>query len=119
MRAVLIAALAATILSGCAVSPETERNIAIGTGVGAGVGAGVGVSIPPGNLAAAGIGAGIGAVTGGVIGALVRPKTCYVRNKNGELWQVPCEDTRDTRQACFEGNILGGPSEVPCRPPRS
>jgi uncharacterized protein YcfJ len=80
--------LCATVLSGCASIPDRDRNTLIGAGVGAGVGALIGsASAGP---AGAWTGAVIGGVTGGVIGYLIRPEGCYIRNKHGELWQVPC-----------------------------
>ena len=112
MRALLVVAAAAIMLSGCASAPEQDRNILIGAGVGAGVGALIGSASggPPGGWA----GAAVGAAAGGVVGALVKGNACYFRNKRGELWQVPCEDPRVRSEACFVGSAIGGLSEVPC-----
>jgi len=112
MRGLPVVAMAAIMLSGCASAPERDRNIMIGAGVGAGVGALIGSATggPPGGWA----GAAIGAVSGGVIGSLVRHEACYIRNRRGELWQVPCHDPRIRSEACFVGNSPGGLSEVPC-----
>lgn len=88
MRRFLVLALGALLLSGCASVPERDRNTLIGAGVGAGVGALIGSASagPPG----AWTGAVIGGVTGGVIGYLVRPEGCFMRDRNGVLWQVQC-----------------------------
>jgi len=92
MRGLLVVMAAALMLSGCAASPQRDRNALIGAGVGAGVGALIGSAAggPPAMWA----GAAIGAVTGGVVGSLVKDQACYYRNKRGELWQVPCDDPR-------------------------
>jgi uncharacterized membrane protein len=112
MRGFLLVVLAAIMLSGCASAPERDRNMVIGAGIGAGVGALIGSASggPPGGWA----GAAIGAATGGTIGAMVGHQACYIRNKRGELWQVPCEDTRVRSEACFVGSAIGGLSQVPC-----
>lgn len=112
MRRLLVVAMAALMLSGCAASPERDRNIMIGAGVGAGVGALIGSASggPPGGWA----GAAIGAVSGGVIGSLVRREACYIRNRRGEFWQVPCEAPRARSEACFVGSSPWNVSQVPC-----
>lgn len=111
MRGLLVAILAATMLSGCAAAPERERNMLIGAGVGAGVGALIGsASGPPGMWT----GAVIGAASGGVIGYFVKNNACYFRNKRGEVWQVACEDPRVKAEGCFVGNSTSNLSEVPC-----
>ena len=111
MRGFLAVILAAIVLSGCASTPERDRNIALGIGVGAGAGALIG-------SAAAGPtgvwpGAAIGAATGGLIGALIRNEACYWRNKQGELWQVPCEGPRANLHGCFIGP--DGATQGACR----
>jgi uncharacterized protein YcfJ len=112
MRGFLLIALAATMLAGCASVPERDRNILVGAGVGAGVGALIGSASagPPGGWA----GAAIGAVSGGVIGSLIRRDACYIRNRRGEVWQVPCEDPRIRSEACFVGDSSSNISQVPC-----
>jgi uncharacterized protein YcfJ len=94
MRGHLVA-ITAIMLSGCASAPERDRNIVIGAGVGAGVGALVGSAsgVPSGAWA----GAAIGAVSGGVIGSLVRREVCYLQNRRGEPWQVPCSTLTEGR----------------------
>ena len=113
MRGLIVGALAATMLSGCAAMPDRDRNILIGTGVGAGVGALIGSasSGPPGAWA----GAAIGAAAGGVVGSLIKDSACYIRNRRGEIWQVPCSDQRIRAEACFVGGSFGSLTEVPCR----
>jgi uncharacterized protein YcfJ len=101
MRLLLAVFSAAILLSGCASTPERDRNIAFGIGIGAGAGALIG-------SAAAGPtgvwpGAAIGAATGGLIGSLIKNEACYWRNKQGELWQVPCEGTNLKSRGCFIG----------------
>jgi len=108
----LVVALAAVVLSGCAAAPERDRNTLIGAGVGAGVGALIGSASggPPG----AWVGAAIGAASGGAIGYLVRPEGCYIQNRRGELWQVPCHGRTVRAPACFVGNEISGLRQVPC-----
>jgi hypothetical protein len=111
MRGFLAVISAAIVLSGCASTPERDRNIALGIGVGAGAGALIG-------SAAAGPtgvwpGAAIGAATGGLIGALIRNEACYWRNKQGELWQVPCEGPSAKLHGCFIGP--DGTTQGECR----
>jgi YMGG-like Gly-zipper len=112
MRGLLVGAFAATMLTGCAASPERDRNMMIGAGVGAGVGALIGSASggPPGMWA----GAAVGAVSGGVVGSLVRREACYFRNRRGEVWQVPCDNTRIKADACFVGNAPFNASQIPC-----
>ena len=116
MRGVLVVALAAILLSGCATVPAKNRNIWIRGGVGAGIGAGVGAIIgsayggPPGGW----VGAAIGAAYGSAIGSMVQEKACYFRNKSDELWQVPCNNPRINAEACFVSYAYGILAEVPC-----
>ena len=113
MRGLIVVALAATMLSACAAMPDRDRNILIGTGVAAGVGALIGsaTSGPPGAWA----GAAVGAAVGGVVGSLFKDGACYIRNRRGEIWQVPCSDQRTRAEACFVGGSFGSLTEVPCR----
>ena len=108
----LVVALAAILLSGCASMPDRDRNILIGAGVGAGVGALIGSA--SGGPAGAGVGAAIGGASGGVIASLIRPEGCYIRNRRGELWQVPCHGRTVRASACFVGNEISGLRQVPC-----
>jgi len=112
MRGLLLVCLAAITLSGCASAPDRDRNVLIGAAAGAGIGAVIGSasSGPPGAWA----GAAIGAAAGGVVGYFVRDNACYFRNKRGEIWQVPCEDTRVRAEACFVG-WPGAQNQVDCR----
>jgi uncharacterized protein YcfJ len=101
MRKLMPVVIIGVLLSGCASTPERDRNIALGIAVGGGAGALIG-------SAAAGPtgvwpGAAIGAATGGLIGALVKDETCYIRNRRGETWQVACDEPRYKSQACFIG----------------
>jgi hypothetical protein len=113
MRSILVVTLAAIMLSGCASMSDRDRNILVGAGVGAGVGALIGSASagPPGGWT----GAAIGGATGGLIGSLIEPEACYFRNRRGEIWQIPCEDTRVRAEACFVGTRFGGLREVSCR----
>jgi len=101
MRAFLAVTSAAILLSGCAATPERDRNIALGIGIGAGAGALIGSA----TAGPTGIwpGAAIGGAAGGLIGALIRNKACYFRNARGELWQVSCDGPRVKSQGCFLG----------------
>jgi uncharacterized protein YcfJ len=112
MRGLLVGLFAAITLAGCAASPERDRNMMIGAGVGAGVGALIGSASggPPGMWA----GAAVGAVSGGVVGSLVRREACYFRNRRGEVWQIPCDNTRMDADACFVGNSPANASRVAC-----
>jgi hypothetical protein len=113
MRRVFAIALMTAFLAGCGSMPERDRAYVVGTTVGAGVGAVVGSATagPPGGW----IGAGIGGATGGAVAAIVRPDACYVRNRRGELWQVPCEG-RQARLAevCYVSGWFGSMEPVPC-----
>jgi uncharacterized protein YcfJ len=106
MRGFLVVTLAAFLLAGCASAPERDRNIALGIAAGAGAGALIGSAA--GGPTGVWPGAAIGAATGGLIGALVKNEACYLRTKDGEVWQVPCDEQRYKRQACFIGPG-GGP----------
>ena len=103
MRAsVIVAALTAIMLSGCASTPDQQKIAVLSAGGGAAAGALVGAAAagPTGAV----IGAGAGGVAGGMVGYLVTPKGCYFRNKRGELWRVPCKDRRVMAAACFTDN---------------
>ena len=112
MRGLIVGALAATMLSGCASMPDRDRNGLAGATVGAGVGALIGSASagPPGGWA----GAAIGAAAGGVVGTLIKDNDCYIRNRRGEIWQVPCEDQRIRATGCLVGSFSGTLNEVPC-----
>ena len=112
MRGLIVGALAATMLSGCASMPDRDRNGLAGAAVGAGVGALIGSASagPPGGWA----GAAIGAAAGGVVGTLIKDNACYIRNRRGEIWQVPCEDQRIRATGCFVGGFSGTLNAVPC-----
>jgi uncharacterized protein YcfJ len=112
MRGLIVGALAATMLSGCASMPDQDRTILAGATVGAGVGALIGSASggPPGGWA----GAAIGAAAGGAVGAFIKDNACYIRNQRGELWRVPCTDQRVRVTACFVGGSFGSLTEVPC-----
>ena len=112
MRGILVVAMAAIFLSGCAAAPERDRNAMIGAGVGAGVGALVGSASagPAGGWA----GAAIGAVSGGVVGSLIRRDACYIRSRRGELWQVPCDAPRSRSDVCYVGNSPWNATQVTC-----
>ena len=112
MRGLIVGALAATMLSGCASMPDQDRTILAGATVGAGVGALIGSASggPPGGWA----GAAIGAAAGGVVGSLIKDNACYIRNRRGEIWRVPCTDQRVRAKACFVGTAPSTLTEVPC-----
>ena len=112
MRGLIVGALAATMLAGCASMPDRDRNGLAGAAVGAGVGALIGSASagPPGGWA----GAAIGAAAGGVVGTLIKDNACYNRNQRGEIWRVPCTDQRVRVTACFVGGSFGSLTEVPC-----
>ena len=101
MRVFLAIISAAILLSGCAATPERDRNIALGIGIGAGAGALIGSATagPTGVWP----GAAIGGAAGGLIGSLIRNEACYLRNNRGELWQVPCDGPRVKAHGCFIG----------------
>ncbi len=106
MRVFPVLALAGLLLSGCASTPVRDRNIALGIAAGAGAGALIGSAA--GGPTGIWPGVAIGAATGGLVGALVKDEACYLRNKEGDVWQVPCDEKRYKRQACFIGPG-GGP----------
>src|SRR5664279_2543061 len=112
MRGFLLVVLAAIMLSGCASAPERDRNMVIGAGIGAGIGALIGSASggPPGGWA----GAAIGAAAGGAVGSLIKDNACYIRNRRGEIWRVPCTDQRVRAKACFVGTAPSTLTEVPC-----
>ena len=91
MRGLIVGALAATMLSGCASMPDQDRTILAGATVGA-----------------------IGAAAGGVVGSLIKDNACYIRNRRGEIWRVPCTDQRVRAKACFVGTAPSTLTEVPC-----
>ena len=105
-------AFVSLVLSSSASASEFERNVLLGAGLGAGVGALIGSATGPGGAA---VGAAIGGVSGGVIVFIIRPDGCYIKNRRGELWQVPCHGrTVRSASACFIGNELSGLRQVPC-----
>jgi len=101
----LAVALAGVALCSPAAASDFERNIVAGAAVGAGVGALIGGPA----------GAAIGGASGGVIVFLIRPDGCFIQNRRGEIWQVPCHG-RAVRSvsACFIGNELSGLRQIPC-----
>jgi hypothetical protein len=113
MRTVFLIIIAGVFLSGCAAMPDSQRSVLAGAAIGTGVGALVGSATGTGPAAIA-VGAAIGGVTGGIIGASVGSQACYFRNKRGEIWRVPCEDTRIRAEACFVGGAVGGTEQVYC-----
>jgi len=112
MRGILVFAAAAAILAGCAAVPQRDRNILAGAAVGAGVGILVGSASggPPGGWA----GAAIGTVSGAALASLIRHDGCYIRNKAGEVWQVPCGDPRFRAEACYVDSAPNNISQVAC-----
>jgi hypothetical protein len=114
MRGIVAVSLVVTMLAGCASVPQRDRNILAGAGIGAGVGALIGHASggPPGAWA----GAAIGAVSGGAIASLIPHDGCYIRNKQGEVWQVPCGDPRFQSEACFVEPAPNDSSQVACWP---
>ena len=111
MRRLLVVLLAAVTLAGCASAPDRDRNIAIGVLAGAAVGA----AIASGGGSSVLTGAAIGGATGGVIGALIRDPACYVRNRRGEIWQVPCMPrARYAYNTCYVGTSVSSLTEVDC-----
>lgn len=99
----------AGLLSGCA--NQVERNTLTGAAIGAGVGALIGSASGPGGT---GIGAVVGGVAGGTIGYLVRPEGCFILNRRGEVWRVPCDGRRIAADACYMGNEIIGYRQVSC-----
>jgi len=98
-------AFATVLLTAPAAASDFDRQVLLGVALGASVGA----------LAGAGVGAAIGGVSGGVIAALIRPEGCYIRNRRGELWQVPCQGpTGRGASACYVGNDISGLRQVSC-----
>ena len=104
-------ALATVALTGPAAASEFERHVFTGVMAGAGVGALIGSATGPG----AAVGAAIGGAAGGVIVFLIRPDGCFIQNRRGELWQVPCRGrTVRGASACFIGNELSGLHQISC-----
>jgi len=112
MRRFLGVALATVVLTGSAAASDYDRNLFIGSLLGAGFGAAVGTAAGP---AGTWIGAAVGAGAGGVIAVLIRPDGCFIRNRRGELWQVPCQGpiVRGA-SACYVGNEVHGLQPVAC-----
>jgi hypothetical protein len=112
MRRLLGGVLLTLILSGSATASDFERNILLGAGAGAGVGALIGSAAGGAGTV---VGAAVGAVSGGVIVFLIRPDGCFIQNRRGEIWQVPCRGrTVQNVSACFIGNELSGLRQVSC-----
>lgn len=113
MRGLLVVVVATT-LTGCASAPQRDRNILAGAGIGAGIGALVGSASggPPGGWA----GAAIGAASGGAIASLIPHEGCYIRNKRGEVWQVPCGNPRFRSERCYVDHAPSNISQVACWP---
>src|SRR5437870_12743518 len=88
-------ALATVILTAPAAASDFDRQVLLGAALGAGIGA----------LAGGGVGAAIGGASGGIIAFLIRPDGCYMRNRRGELWQVPRSEERRVGK---EGGCGGG-----------
>ena len=105
--------VATAVLSGSAAASEFERNILIGAGLGAGVGALIGSAT--GGPAGAAVGAAM-AASAGVIVFLIRPDGCFIRNRRGELWQVPVAVEPFGRRPASVGNEIGGLRLSPARP---
>ena len=97
-------ALATVILSGSAAASDFDRQVFYGIAVGAGIGAAAGGPI----------GAAIGGASGGVIAFVIRPDGCYIQNRRGELWQVPCYRPIRGVSACYIGGELTGLRQVSC-----
>jgi hypothetical protein len=108
MRILLVALLVPSLLSGCTT---VDRNTLTGATVGAGAGALIGLAGGPSGPA---IGAAIGAGVGGAIGYLVRPDGCFVLNRRGEVWRVPCDGRTVRADACYMGNDVRGFRQVDC-----
>jgi hypothetical protein len=108
MRIFFAMLLGAFVLSGCTT---TDRNVLTGAGVGAGVGALIGLAGGPSGPA---IGAAIGGGVGGAIGYLVRPDGCFILNRRGQVWRVPCDGRRVKADACYTGNEIRGFQQVAC-----
>lgn len=89
MKALLISAVAATLLGGCTSDPYYNNHVAGGVATGAAIGAGVGLiagSAIPGLGNATG--AAVGAVAGGTIGGLVADHHYYHRGTHGYCYYV-------------------------------
>jgi len=105
MGKILAVALASAALCSPAAASDFERNIVAGAAVGAGVGAATGGPV----------GAAVGAAIGGTVVFLIRPDGCFIQNRRGEIWQVPCHGrTVRSVSACFIGNELSGIRQIPC-----
>ena len=112
MRRFLGVALATVVLTGSAAASDFDRQVFFGTLLGAGFGAAVGTAGGPAGTA---IGAAVGAGAGGAVAFLMRPDGCFIRNRRGELWQVPCRGpiVRGA-SACFVGSEVRGLQQVAC-----
>lgn len=112
MRRFLGVALATVVLTGSAAASDFDRQVFMGTLLGAGLGAAVGTA---GGPAGTWIGAAVGAGAGGAVAFLMRPDGCFIRNRRGELWQVPCRGAIVRgASACFVGNEVRGLQQVAC-----
>jgi hypothetical protein len=110
MRTGLVIASLAVVLSGCGGMTERDTVILMGTSAGAGAGALIGTAAG-GPL----LGAAVGGAVGGTIAYFIRPDGCFYRNRQGEFWQVPCEQKLIGRPACYIGNEMKGYEQVDCR----
>jgi hypothetical protein len=101
----LVTIASATFLFAASASAsDFDRQVLSGALLGAGVGA----------LAGGGVGAAIGGAAGGVAAFLIRPDGCYIQNRRGELWRVPCQGPVVRASACYIGNEIGGVRQVSC-----
>ncbi len=111
MRTGLVVASLAVVLAGCGGMTERDSVIFMGAGAGAGAGALIGTAATGNPL----VGAVVGGAVGGTIAYFIRPEGCFYRNREGEFWQVPCEDKLVGRPACYIGNEMMGYEQVDCR----
>jgi len=98
-------ALAGVLLATPAVASDFDRQVFFGAVLGAGIGAAAGGPV----------GAAIGGASGGMVAFLIRPDGCFIRNRRGELWRVPCQGpiVRGV-SACYVGNEVTGLRQIDC-----
>ena len=101
----LLSIAAATFLFAASASAsDFDRQVLFGAVLGAGVGAAAGGPV----------GAAIGGASGGVAAFLIRPDGCYIQNRRGELWRVPCHGPTVRASVCYIGGEISGLRQVSC-----
>ncbi|TYC48670.1 hypothetical protein FMN50_26820 [Rhodobacterales bacterium] len=89
MKAVLAAAAAAMLLTGCANTESQRDRMLIGAGLGAATGATLG-AVAGSTVNATLAGAALGAIGGGLVGVVTTPRNCIAHDLEGTPYKVRC-----------------------------